>query len=113
MTAERRFTARERLAAVLAPDLLDALEELVAERVAAELAATSAEPRSPWLSLGAAAERAGVSERSLERAIAAGRLQSSTIGRRRLVHRDHLDAYVSGDGGGEAPATPPRRRSGV
>ena len=107
------MSARDRLAAVLAPDLLDGLEELVAERVAAELAAASGEPRSPWLSLEAAAEHAGVSERSLERAIAAGRLRSSTIGRRRLVHRDHLDAYLRGDGGGEAPATPPRRRSGV
>jgi excisionase family DNA binding protein len=107
-------TARERLAGVLAPDVLAALEELVAERVAAELEAATADgARSPWLSIRDAAERAGVAERTLERAIAAGRLRSSTVGRRRLVHRDHLDAYVRGDGGGEAPATPPRRRRGV
>jgi excisionase family DNA binding protein len=64
---------------------------------------------TPWLSVQSAAERAGVSERSLERAIASGRLHSSTVGRRRLVHRDELAAYVRGGEGGEAPATPPRR----
>jgi excisionase family DNA binding protein len=107
-------TARERLADILAPDLLDAIEELVAERVAAELAAGAPDDAgTPWLSMLAAAEHAGVSERSLERAIAARRLRSSTVGRRRLVHRDELDAYVRGDGGGEAPATPPRRPKGV
>jgi len=106
-------TAHDRLAAVLAPDVLAALEELVDERVDAKLAGFSVDGSGPWLSMKAAAERAGVSERSLERAIGSCRLRSSTVGRRRLVHRDDLDTYVKGDGGGEAPATPPRRRKGV
>jgi excisionase family DNA binding protein len=92
-------TAFERLAAVLVPDILDALEKLVDERVEARLADLDAEATgAPWLSIREAAERAGVSERSLERAIASGRLRSSTVGRRRLVHRDDLDAYVRAAG---------------
>ncbi len=108
------MTARERLAAVLAPDLVDAIEDLVAERVATEAAsATGITVGTPWLSLSASADYTGLSRRTLEREIARGRLPSSAVGRRRLVHRDDLDAYVRGDGGGEAPATPPRRRKGV
>jgi excisionase family DNA binding protein len=107
-------TARDRLAAVLAPEVLGALEELVDDRVRAEVAAATASVgEAPWLSMKAAAERVGLSERSLERAIAAGRLRSSTVGRRRIMHRDELDAYVRGDGGGTTPAAPPRRRRGV
>ena len=109
------MTARERLAALLAPDALAALEELVAERVTAAVAESeNGERGSPWLSLREAAEYVGVSERTLERDVARGRLSSSTVGRRRLVHRDELDAYVRrGDGRGEAPATPARRPGGV
>jgi excisionase family DNA binding protein len=64
---------------------------------------------SPWFSIADGAEYLGLSERTLEREMRRGRLRSETVGRRRLVHRDALDAYVKGDGGGEAPATPPRR----
>jgi excisionase family DNA binding protein len=41
---------------------------------------------SPWLSLADGAAYLGVSERTLERAITCGRLRSSTLGRRRLLH---------------------------
>jgi excisionase family DNA binding protein len=69
---------------------------------------------SPWLSLADGAAYLGISERTLEREITRGRLHSSTLGRRRLLHRDDLDALArSGDGGGIAPTTPPRRREGV
>jgi excisionase family DNA binding protein len=92
-------TARERLTGVLAPDVLDALEELVAERVAAALVAVEANGAgTPWLSIRQAAKRIGLSERSLERAIARRRLRSSTVGRRRIVHRDDLDAFARAGG---------------
>ena len=66
---------------------------------------------SPWLSIADAAVYLGVSERTIERAIARGRLESSTIGSRRLLHRAELDAYVRAATGEEvAPTTPPRRR---
>jgi len=58
---------------------------------------------SPWLSVTAAAAYLSVSERTIERAIERGRLRSSTLGRRRLLHRDDLDtlARSNGDGGGK------------
>jgi len=99
---------------VFSPDVLDALEELVADRVAAEIAMGIPNgDSSPWFSMPDAAAYVGLSERTLEREIKRGRLRSETVGRRRLIHRDALDVYVKGDGGGEAPATPPRRLEGV
>ena len=94
---ERLLTARERLAGLLAPDALAALDDLIAERVA-ELRPESNGHGSPWLSLADSAAYLSVSERTLERAIARGRLRTSTVGRRRLVHRDDLDAYARAAG---------------
>ena len=47
----RAAAARERLAAVLSPDLIDAIEELVEERVRDELEALEVNGASPWLSV--------------------------------------------------------------
>ena len=106
------MTARERLAAALAPDVVAALEELVAEHVA-EAAAAANGDRSPWLSVRDAAGYLGVSERTLNREIARGRVRSETVGRRRILHRDELDNYVKSGGGGVARTAPPRRSEGV
>jgi excisionase family DNA binding protein len=100
----------DRLTLTLPPDVVDAIAERAAELVLASLDGASS---SPWLSVRDAATYLGVSERSLERAIARGRVRSSTVGSRRLLHRDDLDAYLRGSGGGEdsanRPCTPPRR----
>lgn len=50
------------------------------------------EPR--WLSLDEAAQRLNVSRRTAERLVAAGRLPTVTVGRRRLVRARDLDAAV-------------------
>jgi hypothetical protein len=48
----------------------------------------------------------------LERKIKCGRLRSTTIGRRRLLHRDDLDALAKAATREDVtPATPPRRRA--
>jgi excisionase family DNA binding protein len=107
---ERQLTARERLAGLLAPDVLAALDELVSERVAEVVATMTDGGGSPWLGLDEAAEYLRVSPRTLERLIAKQRIRSTTLGRRRLLHRDDLDALVNGDGGGEARTAPPRRQ---
>jgi excisionase family DNA binding protein len=91
------LTARERLHGVLAPELLDVIDEFVAEGLRAALADLTPNG-SPWLSLAQAANYLGVSERTVERGLARGRLRSSSIGRRRLLHRDDLDAYVRATG---------------
>ncbi|HXH35253.1 MAG TPA: helix-turn-helix domain-containing protein [Plantibacter sp.] len=91
------MTARDRLASTLAPELLAALEQLVDERVGQELerrladGAHPAQSGSPWLSIAEAAGYLGTSERTVQRLVKRGRVRSSTIGRRRLLHRDDLD----------------------
>lgn len=83
------------LRALLSDDLVSALETLVDERVAAALAGHhAANPSSPWLGLATAAEYLGVSERTIARLLDRSRIRSTYLGRRRLVHRDDLDAYL-------------------
>jgi excisionase family DNA binding protein len=60
----------------------------------------------PWLALDEAAAYMRVSERTLERRIKSGRVRSTTIGRRRLLHRDDLDALAKSDGGRGVSANP-------
>jgi excisionase family DNA binding protein len=102
---------RARLAAVFAPDVVDALEELVTELVEQWAPVTRGNGyASPWLGVDKAAEYLGVSSRTLERRIKAEKVETSTIGRRRLIHRDHLDRLVKGATGRDvAPTTSPRR----
>jgi excisionase family DNA binding protein len=52
------------------------------------------QPPSPWLSTAEAADHLRVSERTVQRLAGRGRVRSSTIGRRRLYHRDDLDALA-------------------
>lgn len=87
------MSPRERLLASLSPELVDAIEQLVAEGVAVALQSEQS-TGSPWLSLDEAAEYLRVSQRTLERRIARGSVRSSPIGRRRLIHRDDLDALA-------------------
>ncbi|MFN2471052.1 MAG: helix-turn-helix domain-containing protein [Gaiellaceae bacterium] len=96
------MTARERLAGVLSADLLSAIDELVTERVTAALAEAGQDRTwSPWMEIAPAADYLRVSERTLQRLIEKGRIRSSTIGRRRLLHRDDLDALARATTGEE------------
>jgi excisionase family DNA binding protein len=80
---------------LLGPELIAALTQLVDDRVERALADRGApEPGSPWLSLAEAAERLRVSERTVARLVERGRLRTTTLGRRRLVHRDDLDSFL-------------------
>lgn len=84
---------RERLAALLAPDLVDALDELVAERVAAELARLGAArdhgPR--WLTVEQAAERLCCSPAAVRMRASRGRLTTRHHGRRVYVSAASID----------------------
>lgn len=73
-------------------DLCAALEAFVDERITATLAAVSKD--SPWLTLESAARYAHVSTRTLSRAIERGQLRSTCLGRRRLINRADLDAFL-------------------
>jgi excisionase family DNA binding protein len=81
---------------LLAADLLAAIEDLVDARVRVALALHEGNGTSPWLTLEQAAERLSVSPRTISRMAASGRLRTSTVGRRVLVHRDSLDQAVRG-----------------
>lgn len=80
-------SSRDRLAAVLAPDVLDALEALVAEKVAVELTRIGTDRHnSPrWLTLQQAAERLGCSPTAVRMRASRGRLVTRRHGRRVYV----------------------------
>lgn len=80
----RGISPRERLAALLSPELVQALEELVAERVAVELEAR-ATSGPEWLTLDAAADRLGCSRDAVRMRAARGRLETRHHGRRVYV----------------------------
>jgi excisionase family DNA binding protein len=91
------MSPRARLGAVLAPDLLDALDELVAECVAAELArlgpARDDGPR--WLTLEQAADRLGCSPAAVRMRANRGRLQTRRHGRRVYVSATSVDELAA------------------
>jgi excisionase family DNA binding protein len=101
---------RDRLSEVFAPEIVDALEAFVLELVTEQGNGTS-EAESPWMGIDEAADYLRVSSRTVERRVKAGRVRSTTIGRRRLLHRDDLDRLAKMATGEEtAPTAPPRRR---
>jgi excisionase family DNA binding protein len=104
--------SRRRLLASLSPDLVAAIEALVDERVRECVGESVSGSPSPWLAVGQAADYLAVSERTLERMIATGRVRSSTLGRRRLLNRNDLDELArTATREDAAPTTPPRRRA--
>ena len=86
------------LRSLFAAELVEALTTLVDERVEHALADRTQDSGSPWLTLAEAAKYAHVSSRTLSRQVARGRIRTTTLGRRRLVHRDDLDVFLRGDG---------------
>jgi excisionase family DNA binding protein len=67
----------------------------IADRAAA-LVAASAPATSPWMNVGDAAERLRCGKDRIYDLIALGKLNPRRDGRRVLLHRDDLDAYVEG-----------------
>jgi hypothetical protein len=84
---------RDRLAAVLAPDVLDALDALVVERVAAELARlhVAGDDGPRWLTLEQAAERLGCTPAAVRMRANRGRLVTRRHGRRVYVSAASVD----------------------
>jgi excisionase family DNA binding protein len=77
----------------LALDVPDALIEAVADRVIAKLGEQASAP-SPWLSVAEAAERLRCKPDRVYDLIALGKLTPRRDGRRVLLRRDALDAYI-------------------
>jgi excisionase family DNA binding protein len=51
-------------------------------------------PDTPWLTKQEAADRGRVSLKDIDRAIASGELTARRAGRRVIIHRDWLDAWI-------------------
>lgn len=84
----------------IALSIPEELVEAIAER-AAEIVLErrrEADAGSPWLSVADGAAYLSISERQLQRAITKGKITSTTIGRRRLLHRDELDRFARATG---------------
>ena len=75
---------------------MQAIERLVDQRVKAALAELGPLNGSPWLSVADAAVYLSVSERTVGRLLERGRVRSTYVGRRRLLHRDDLDKHLRG-----------------
>ena len=89
--SDRLRAARERLEAVLAPELVAAVEELVAERVRLELeAAGPGLDGRAWLSVEQTAELLKTSPGAIRQRISTGWLAGDTVrdGKRRFVRRE-------------------------
>jgi excisionase family DNA binding protein len=85
------------LARLLSADLVAEIERIVDSRIEETLAARGGENGgSPWLTVGEAGENLRVSERQVHRLLTRGRIRSTCIGRRRLLHRDDLDSFLRG-----------------
>jgi excisionase family DNA binding protein len=83
---------------VLGADLIAALEDLVDARIAAALAKSENSVEPTWLSIEEAAAYLRVSRSTVERLLKQGRIRSTYIGRRRLLHRDDLDSVRTQSG---------------
>jgi excisionase family DNA binding protein len=82
-------SARDGLARIFGPDLLELLASFVREEV--EAAFRQRETDRRWLTTEAAAERYGVSASSLRKRAARGTLSHSRMGRRLLIDTRTLD----------------------
>jgi hypothetical protein len=80
-------TGRDRLLAALAPEVVEALEQLVGELVLEQVG-----NGSPWLDREAAARYLSLPVSRLEKDKG---IPCHREGRRVLYHRDELDAYLS------------------
>lgn len=86
------MTPRARLEAALAPELVNAIEELIAGRVAEALAEASGRPAALWLTVEQAAERLSCSPDAVRMRVKRGRLEGRHQGRRVYVSAASVDS---------------------
>ena len=87
---DRGVELRAQLATVLAPAVVEALEELITERVRAELASQARDDGPAWLTLARAAELLGCSTDAVRMRAKRGRLETRTQGRRLYVSAESV-----------------------
>jgi excisionase family DNA binding protein len=77
------------------PDVLEARGYALLARAAEIRAARRAAPPTEWLTLASAAEIAAVTPRTIRGAIARGELPAGRAGRRPLVRRADVEAWIT------------------
>lgn len=94
------MTARDLLAAVLSPDLVAAIEELVDERVRNQLDDVGGADvlPSPWLTIVETAELLRCKRQRIDDLLSQGRLARYKDGSRTLISRADVDAYLRRQG---------------
>ncbi len=85
------MTGRDRLLAALSPEVVAAIDELVAERVRAELEAHELTSGRTWLTLDEAGERLGCTADAVRMRVKRGRLDAKTQGRRVYVSASSVE----------------------
>jgi excisionase family DNA binding protein len=85
-------SSRDRLARILGPDLLELLGAFVGECVEVAIARREADRR--WLSVSAAADHLGVTEKAVRRRIERGTVAYTRFGTRILIDRRALDVEL-------------------
>jgi excisionase family DNA binding protein len=91
----------------LTPDLRQAIADVVGVAVREALSERGGSQRTDLLDASTAAQRLGVSLRTLDRIVASGELRPVRIGRRRFFHVETVDAFIRGLG--RRPAQTKRR----
>jgi excisionase family DNA binding protein len=100
------------LAFAVPPELVEAIAELVEERVLERLEAHRRASISPFLTPAEAAELLRAGRQRVYDLLSAGRLRRYKDGARVLVSRDELEAYLDGDGTRRIDLSlPPAQRS--
>lgn len=94
------MSARRSLEELLAPAVVDAIEELVAEIVAGALREHGVrERRRKFVTVGEAARELGLSERAVRAQVHRGRLEARWLGTRILVDLDSIEDVANRGGG--------------
>lgn len=86
------------IAVTVPPELVEAIAELVEERVLERLEADRRDSVSPYLTPVEAAELLRAGRQRVYDLLSSGRLRRYKDGARVLVSRDELEAYLDGDG---------------
>lgn len=90
------LSPHDRLAALLSPELIEALDNLIAERIGEAMeAAGRAAPEAEWIDLGRAAELLGCSVNAVRMRGRRGRLDVRYQGRRMYVSRRSVAALTA------------------
>jgi excisionase family DNA binding protein len=89
-------TGRDRLLTVLAPELVEAIEQLVDERVRDRIGgvAGARDSASPWLSVVEAAELLRCKRQRVDDLLSQGRLARYKDGSRTLVSREEIEEHL-------------------